>query len=620
MAQPNTQAPRLHTQPPTVDFIDTRLSKYHPAFNDPTLRYDPSSAQYVPALQHNKIEGVKPAGPPAEVVMKFWDHIFPKAMDKLKFSMATKEAKGRLEEYSIRNKASWDAVYGTLEVARMQYTSKTGIGGALRKVWRKAADHIQPAIETTKLANEVVKYIPQANAVTPVFGIVEVLLDAVKTAAAVRKQILAGFEDLDPIFSDVELFLSTFPNASNITSSSIDLIATVFLAVECGIGFFIGSTFIRGLSATFNKAEYEKPLLDSLQMITDKSKQVEAHYSQNNNTQVAMNSVLAVLTDQYVRERQANLLITQENSSLKVEVEILRAASPQPASQTSAVNEDGLLSLLDIPNIDLADLERIEKRGQLLSMQERGRAEQIVHNQKFQTWLVSPTSTMLLTHGNFHGLQDTSALSLFCVTLIRAFRARPRFVTLVWFCGLHLSVNDSDADSEDYSDEECGLSMMEQMLKSLVVQLLCQYSFNTQYLPSEIELAGVQDGDLEQLFPLFEWLVHQLPENITLFCLIDGIAYYEREEFEDPMLEVLAGILRLTVASSIRAVVKVLVTSPWGTDTVRAAFEAEDKEDEEDLILSMAGQSRLGWIPSKARLERELGSGFEEVSHKATED
>jgi hypothetical protein len=194
-------------------------------------------------------------------------------------------------------------------------------------------------------------------------------------------------------------------------------------------------------------------------------------------------------------------------------------------------------------------------------------------------------------------------------------------VSLAWFCGRHLDANvsedsddsdryssddyDSDDSEENYSDP--GLKMIRKMTKSFIAQLLHQHDFPVLPVnPPAIDLASLQNGDVEELLTLFRWLVRQLPEDITFFCLVDGIAYYEREEFEDPMVEVLESILALTVDDNVRAAVKLFVTSPWPTDIVRAGFEDEDGK--EDFILSMKGLPRLGWAPSEARLQRELGT------------
>ncbi len=64
---------------------------------------------------------------------------------------------------------------------------------------------------------------------------------AVKNAASVRQQAVDAFDGLIPIFSDVELFLGTFPGDVRIRKASVDLTVTTLDAIERAIGFFISN-------------------------------------------------------------------------------------------------------------------------------------------------------------------------------------------------------------------------------------------------------------------------------------------------------------------------------------------------------------------------------------------
>ena len=96
--------------------------------------------------------------------------------------------------------------------------------------------------------------------------------------------------------------------------------------------------------------------------------------------------------------------------------------------------------------------------------------------------------------------------------------------------------------------------------------------------------------------------MQQVPETVTLVFIIDGVILYERDDME--ALDVFLCLVRLVADSSVRAAIKLLLTSTPGTDTVRAAFE------EEDLILRMDGLPRLVWAPSADRMARELEGGL----------
>lgn len=194
----------------------------------------------------------------------------------------------------------------------------------------------------------------------------------------------------------------------------------------------------------------------------------------------------------------------------------------------------------------------------------------------------------LLIHGTFRGSRTISPLSLLTATLTEAVRPdHLRFVSLVFFCGCHLD------------PEEDTLSGGKALIQVLISQLLQQQPhLNISPSPWELNLDQVRQGDLQQLCQFLNLLVHHLPGDVTLFCFIDGMVYYERDEFIDEMQYVLAAIMRLVGDPTIQANVKLLITSPWRTDMVRQLFN-EDHE-----ILHTEGMPSLELTPNASRVIR----------------
>lgn len=249
---------------------------------------------------------------------------------------------------------------------------------------------------------------------------------------------------------------------------------------------------------------------------------------------------------------------------------------------------DDLLDFIGIPNFEENDMQHIMEKKNRLDSEQQMRAEGIVQNQRFKDWIISTASEMLLIHGDFReGNQRVSALSLFCTTLTAALRADRRFLPLIFFCGSHLE------------DDPCAGGLL--MISCLVVQLLSQQTFDIRCFPHELYEDLKQWGDITALCSLFKWLLRQLPNNVTVFCLIDGAVYYEREHFIDGMSEVLTKILDVTNEGSLPVTAKVLITSPTPTSLVRLPFEVKDS------LLSLAAMSSRRWGSSQLRLEREMG-------------
>lgn len=259
------------------------------------------------------------------------------------------------------------------------------------------------------------------------------------------------------------------------------------------------------------------------------------------------------------------------------------------------MNPEDLVGCIEIPDVLSKDFQHLaERRKVAVTEPEQARAEQLIRTRLLREWLTSPTSSQLLVHGNYDRRAYISGLSLFCMSLANTLAERvPRFIPLVFFCGLH---------TEPLQDAHTGGRAL---IRSFIRQLLGHYDFNGGNIPVTPEdLDHVQNGDVRALCTLFERLVQMLPKSVALFCLIDGVVYYEREEFLDDLGRVLMSILQLSDQEGMHAPVKVLLTSPTRTAVVRQPFP-------DDMILSMEGMVRADLVASSSRLGRELSSGIE---------
>ena len=281
--------PDLHAQPPAADFIDNHADRYHPAFAVPPSEYDPAFGMFMirsqpsnwgPPPSWEMIASTRaaalplparrlpsppdepsPPRPLAEPVeaLKFWDTLFPLAMDQFKKEWPLEPEALIKSGLGIRNEKDWTSVFDKLEIAKQGYSNvDVGFKAKFRNVYRAIADTaVQPLMNVTKL-------VPDVEYITPVLGIIEILLEAAMIAARVRQEILGGFDDIDMTFSQVELFLQLYRGDENIQKASVNLISATFHAIESAIKFFLRSTWKKGLSATFKGEDYQRDIIESL--------------------------------------------------------------------------------------------------------------------------------------------------------------------------------------------------------------------------------------------------------------------------------------------------------------------------------------------------------------------
>ncbi|KAI3390807.1 hypothetical protein diail_8592 [Diaporthe ilicicola] len=240
--------------------------------------------------------------------------------------------------------------------------------------------------------------------------------------------------------------------------------------------------------------------------------------------------------------------------------------------------------------IDEVDINAIlENEGQSIPFREKRKADLIVSTKQFHDWMVNNKSSELLVHGDFRrsrsASEPVSALSVFCATLTQTFRkAGHQQIPLVFFCGSHV----------ERDDPQRGPAVM---IRSFIAQLAkfwpldattVQNDQSKPYLQQEVETI-VKEGTLTEICNLFIHLVRCLPESTTLVCIVDGIAHYETDNFEEGLLEVLGSLLDLARNGVTAATVKILASSPATTDQVQARFK-----DDDSSFISLAEIRDLG--------------------------
>ncbi|KAJ8114484.1 hypothetical protein OPT61_g3642 [Boeremia exigua] len=603
-------------RPLAVDFAANRLPTYHTAFQQPPP-YDPIAKSYLvsgSAMQNNSV----PSNP-----QSFWDDVFPDAIARLKTQL--EEPKGlRVSKYRIRNKASWTEIQSQLQTARESYIRDVGW---LRRSYRVVASN------TSQAAFQASRLVPGTDMTSAVVNVIQNLLENIHNATKVHEEILKGFDGMETTIKKIEYSLGMFPHDMPVRSAAVELVATLLNAVERVVSFYEQKVLRKMTAALFRGDEYQENVLQSLSDIQNKTRDLSSQvhesymlYSSQESRKISRvgrdTNNIARSTDTRT-ERMENMLADMHNAMLHLMVdheeeklrlrkkmqdlekrnEVLthsvRSITPTPISGMtwqpnvsnpmlldSSVTPESLWRLLRVGDeLEKVDMEIIADRNESLPWTDRARGGHVVNMDQFKTWMTSPGPSTLLVHGHCVSVGGTTALSLLCSTLTKALRQRSNFLALAYFCGLH-----EDMDERYYG----GVAL----LQSLIAQLLCQQPFDTRGIQHDVDLAGAEQGQVAGLCQVFAWLAHQLPEETTLVCIIDELAYYERDAAIDETLEVMAYISQLIYNSRLRATIKVLATSTIAVREMREFFP-------EDSILDMSAVSSTGILDS-GEVEREL--------------
>ncbi|KAF9691342.1 hypothetical protein EKO04_010564 [Ascochyta lentis] len=560
--------------------------------------------------------------------MPFWNEIFPEAMAQ--FQEQSIEPKiVHVSDKRIRGKDSWSQVQCQLQSTRDAYLRETGLRGRVRHYRRMAADNSQVAVQTSRLLLNV-------DMISPVVNIVQNLVEAVHFAAKVRRDIEIGFDGLEENFCEIDFVFSTFPNDLNVRNAGINVVAAVLDTVENVIAFYLKPALKKMGSAIFQGDEYGIKVTQGLETIKARSEALvhqglnshvfvsrrEAQGSRkrdvelmegvrtaNTNIETVENKVFEIadsvdaINKRLEMFNEAFSMLNQAEKAKLKDVEfrrerlvqgpvVLAASSPasvsyghqlgyRPSQMTPAL----LWSYLDIPEIEKDDLSYFDTKYERISSVDRGRTERILGIERFKSWLVTPRSSLFLILGECESVGGVTALTLFCATLLQALREKKgTFLSLAFFCDRH-------REDDPYAG---GIALV----RSFIAQLLSQHPFNTVNVHHNVDLERVRKHKGTELCNLLSWLVRQLPDNVTLLCVIDGLGYYERSMMVEEAFNAVACISRMMHEPGLRATVKVLTTSPVPVRTMRQFFP-------EESILNLSTLSSFD-SPSRLRTQRQL--------------
>lgn len=224
MQRPKTQVPNLQLQSPTVDFIENRLDKHHPAFSTPPSHFDPALGSFIidnveaenrgPAtsrvglalpeqspetlstpvpmeggalvIRHASISP-RPSPKPLEA-LEFWASYFPQAMKQFIETHPVEPEQLVKSGQRIRDKDDWTQVFDHLEAARNEYSKVDNkFKAGFRTVYRKFGDHAADPL------HRLTKLVPGGGelgsaAVTPIVGCVQILLEVSQHSNSYRRR------------------------------------------------------------------------------------------------------------------------------------------------------------------------------------------------------------------------------------------------------------------------------------------------------------------------------------------------------------------------------------------------------------------------------------------------
>jgi hypothetical protein len=235
-----------------------------------------------------------------------------------------------------------------------------------------------------------------------------------------------------------------------------------------------------------------------------------------------------------------------------------------------------------------------------MSLGEQDRAVYMMQSNLLKTWLKSLKSSALLVNGGAYSTDSNrSALSFVCAKLSSALlqarkldtnTSESHIINLHFFCGEHVDWRDN------LDNVPAGI------LNSLISQLLASYR-NFDFTIIE-HLSMLDSDNVKELGHVFSKLLRQLPGDMLVFCVIDGLAFYDdndRREDAEKLAKILIKLSRPRKAKGVY-IFKLLLTA-----ITELHLSAVEELDEEKKVLRIPeGLEKRGGFTD---MKWDLGAG-----------
>lgn len=219
------------------------------------------------------------------------------------------------------------------------------------------------------------------------------------------------------------------------------------------------------------------------------------------------------------------------------------------------------------PLVVQSDLEVLLQLPGILSLGDHNRASALMMHPTLGEWIACTESSLLLVNGRSTA-RTRSPVSYVCATLVEAFadaarNSKAHVITLSFFCGEHLDFTQ-DRDAYPFG-----------MMLTILAQLLMAYKdFDIEKVRPFWQTVQ-QLEDISSVCRLFKELLKQLPEETRVFCIIDGISYYEGPDRRDDVIEAVRGLISI-VRKLREPVIKILMSSPASCNYVWELFDQDE--------------------------------------------
>ncbi|KAJ2990889.1 hypothetical protein NUW58_g2733 [Xylaria curta] len=548
-------------------FIDRQAASIHPVVAVPS-HFVEAKQEYVLREDHNELED---------------------ALDE--YVGALREAKFQIE-FDPKN-CTWQDVLDQLYKAEQESNLKQkSWHRKTRRVVAKVGDDISPWL----------KLIPNENGLSVLNGGLAVFFHAARRAENNRDDLLEAFKEIPVAIQKAADKSAAFPSDVRLKNSVNTLYRTVLQELPHLIELLLHRrprnkllAPLRTQSTSTNIGDRVKRIkrtvaelddvmttltqlttVETLQNVKENVKEIHGRQEQSAILQIALhqenmskqeqwkNEILDVLGrgDVMVPKNALKQLLTEQVRAQAQGCleEMLKEVEEQRHRATLSYLSPN--DILDILQADIQkptrDLSYVLRQDNKINERSKGQARYLTQREEFKEWFFSFDPDLLVVNGNLEtSSSKVSSLSLVCAEMVKFLEGVDNEVVLYFFCSENLASENS-------------LSGPQKIMRGLVAQLLAflneqkdlldgRNGLNLAFMESQRWQKRLESLDLRILCDSF-WNLLQQMRAITLFCVVDGMSLYEREDWRDDVLFLIRELEEMVCDGGLRPRLKVLIT------------------------------------------------------------
>ncbi|KAJ4291996.1 hypothetical protein N0V90_009895 [Kalmusia sp. IMI 367209] len=558
--------------------------------------------------------------------------------DSLQAAIQTlKDKKGKKNDeiaaFNLSEARTWGDVVTAVQAAEETYLKDDSPTGKIRKAFRKVEDN-------AKSMQPFLGMLPEGEYKTLCGGLTLILKGMMKKAER-RQKMAELLERLPMAVQNAEDYAHIYPGRNTLRSCIGELYIQIVGAIEDMIRWYLQKSPKRGLKAVFTNDAYGDKLtkrisdIDAAQAVFKAEAEIYLHWRarliehhvvetnlttqeisldlkrlgntlwveiqkaqveiQKSQREIAvvgsqvMNNVSGVLQD---LQKNAKWLQERDKCKQKLVDQATRIEDLERQLQKKSFRASTLAHRLHISLSSqghITDLEISLAAGITQSTRFQAKSKYITETEEFREWFTAEEGGMLCVNGNSE--QDSLSPTAFLTSLIVQ-NMKPKseeILVLSFFCGLHTTV---------FEQGEHRIGGPTLLLRTIITQILSLDDIDAKQYLSFLGEDEVQAMESMQTKPyletLGELLANLLQDYKGIFIIIDGIEFYDKEEYKGRLKRMIKFLAKLTTeTSSTNGTLKVLIMASSHSSLFRRSSGFDALEIPEEIECDGEGYESL---------------------------